>query len=93
MGRWEPWDGLDESGYKLTWAPLPHVAGAYVPSHQMIVLDPRETATSQRSALAEELAHLELGHHPVNDAIDTALRRICDVRPNRSLCGSVEVAR
>ena len=72
MGRWDPWEALDESGYELISAPLPHVAGAYVPSHQTIVLDPRETATSQRSALAEELAHLELGHHPANDAIETA---------------------
>ena len=72
MGDWNPWEHLEESGYTLLWASLPHVARAYVPALQTIVIDPEETATAQRSALAEELAHLELAHQPVNDSMETA---------------------
>ena len=72
MGDWDPWEHLDQSGYKLVWARLPHVAAAYIPSHQAIVLHPGHTRIEQRSALAEELAHLDLAHEPVDDPVDTA---------------------
>ena len=72
MGNWDPWQQLEESGYTLVWGSLPHVSGAYVPSIQTIVLDPDETSAAQRSALAEELAHLELAHRPNDDPVETA---------------------
>ena len=72
MRDWDPWGHLDESDADLMWNALPHVAGAYVPDRQLVILHPGKTAITQRSTLAEELANYELDHWPVEDPVETA---------------------
>lgn len=72
MAAWDPWGHLEETDLRLIWAPLPHVDGAYDRGRRLVILHPGRTQTAQRSALAEELAHHELGHEPVTDPVETA---------------------
>lgn len=72
MTDWDPWGHLKESDVDLMWSPLPHVAGAYVPERRLVILHPKTTVVNQRSALAEELAHDELDHWPVEDSVELA---------------------
>ena len=74
MAEWDPWVHLEREApdVEVVWANLPHTNGAYVPSHRTIVLRNGQTRSAERSALAEELAHHELGHEPVEDPVEVA---------------------
>jgi len=73
MRNWDPLGGhLKETDVDLTWSTLPYVDGAYVPDRQLVILHPGTTVVNQRSALAEELAHHELDHWPVEGLIELA---------------------
>lgn len=65
--EWDPWEHLSGTDIRLLWGELPHTNGAYVADVSTVILQPNLSSASLRSALAEELAHHELGRRPVDD--------------------------
>lgn len=58
---WDPWEHVDDVEILIGPCPVP---GLYFPADGVIVIDVGGTEVMRRSALAEELAHHELGHWP-----------------------------
>ena len=61
---WNPWDELD--GAQVVYGPCP-INGLYWPAGQAILIREGLPAATERSVLAEEIAHHRLGHRPHHD--------------------------
>jgi Zn-dependent peptidase ImmA (M78 family) len=72
MGKWNPWTHANDQHPNVDVYTTPcSVPGLYFPDEHAIIIAEGQSRIMRRSVLAEELAHLELGHRPHSNRIET----------------------
>ncbi|MDE2100822.1 MAG: ImmA/IrrE family metallo-endopeptidase [Patescibacteria group bacterium] len=59
---YDPFEHADQLGLTILYGRLRASNGLWIPDHRTIILQPRMRAIQERSVLAHEIAHADLGH-------------------------------
>lgn len=59
---YDPFQHAEQLGIQIVYGRLRTANGMWVPDHRSIILQPRMRAIQERSVLAHEIAHADLGH-------------------------------
>jgi Zn-dependent peptidase ImmA (M78 family) len=61
-GSYDPFEHADALGLTIVYGRLRTANGLWVPDHRTIILQPRMRVIQERSVLAHEIGHADLGH-------------------------------
>lgn len=61
-GTYDPFEHAETLGINVTYGRLRTGNGLWIPDYRTIVLQPRMKVIQERSVLAHEIAHADLGH-------------------------------